>query len=95
MTELDASVLVLMNPTASTYESERLGPRLDEIDDALVVQCQVSGELALLLPGESQVEILIVADRSVCIVTALWLARETLVVVGEKLRQVGVRRFGR
>jgi hypothetical protein len=93
--ELDASVLVLVDTTSFAGQSKRLGPGLHEVDDSFVVEGQILRELALLLPGESQVEILVVADRSVCIVTALRLAREALIVVGEKLRQVGVRRFGR
>jgi hypothetical protein len=64
VTDLDASVLMLVNTAAVASESERLGPGLDEVDDALVVQRQVPRELALLLPGEDQVEVL-VRPRSV------------------------------
>ena len=90
VTELDASVLVFVNSTASAYESECLGLGLDEVDDALVVQCQVLGKLSLLLPGENDVEVLVVPDRAVCIVSTRRIAGKSLVVVGKKLRQVGI-----
>ena len=80
--ELDASVFVLVDTATFANQSKRLGPGLHEVDDPFVVEGQILRELALLLPGEGQVEILVVADRSVRIVTALRLARETLVVVG-------------
>ena len=59
------------------------------MDHALVVQRQAPRELAFLLPGEDEVEILVVVDRTVRVVRAFGLASEPLVVVGEKLRQVG------
>ena len=90
MTDFDLSVLVLMDAAALTRKRLRLGTWFDEVHDPLVADRQIPRKLALLLPGEDQVEILVVAQRTVRVMRTQGLATESLVVVGAKLRQVDV-----
>jgi hypothetical protein len=66
--DLDAPVLVLVHAASLACEEERLGAGLDQVGDPLVVEGQVLRELALLLPGEDPLEVLVVADRAVGVV---------------------------
>jgi hypothetical protein len=68
---------VLVNAASLASEGKRLGSGLDEAGDPLVVQRQVLRELALLLPGEDLIEILVVSYRTVRVVGAPGLAGES------------------
>ena len=88
--DLGASILVLMHAAAFAREGQRLGPGLDQVHDPFVVEGQVSRQLALLLPGEDPVEVLVVAQRTVRIMRTHRLSTESSVVVGAEPRQVRV-----
>jgi hypothetical protein len=87
---LDVSVLVLVDKTAFTHERERFGTGLHEIHHALVVEGQIPRELALLLPGEDQSEVLVVTQWTVRVMRTLRLATESPVVVGAELQARGL-----
>jgi hypothetical protein len=70
VTDLDLSVLVLVDAARLAAEGERRWPRLEENQDALVAQGQVLRELALLLPREEENEILVLSDGSVGVAQA-------------------------
>jgi len=93
--DLDAPVGVLVDAAALARERKGLGPGLDQVRDALGVKGEVPRELALLLPGEDPLEILVVADGAVGIVEAPRLATEPRVVVRSELREVRVPGLGR
>ena len=63
--DLDVAVLVLMDTAASTRKRLRLGTWLHKVHDPLVVDRQIPRKLTLLLPGEDQVEVFVVAQRAV------------------------------
>ena len=90
MADLNASIHTLMDTAAFSGKRKRLGSRLDKVHDPFVVEGQVSRELALLLPGEDQVEVLVVAQWAVRVMTTHGLATESSVVVGAEQRQIRV-----
>ena len=61
MTDLDAAVLVLVDAAGLATDGERLGSRFDENQDAPVAERQVLRELAVLLPGEDEIRIDVLA----------------------------------
>jgi hypothetical protein len=82
-----------MRPSSCSWTRQR--SRLDQVRDPLVVERQILRELALLLPGEDPLEVLVVAKRTVDVMGAPGLTAEPLVVVGPELRQIRVAGLGR
>src|SRR3990172_4364903 len=80
--DLNASVLVLVYAAAFTREGQRLGPGLYDVHDPLVVESQVPRELAIILPGEDQIEVLVVTQGTVRVMRTQRFASESLVIVG-------------
>ena len=92
--DLDPSVVMLIDAATCPRERKRLGPGRHEVDDPLVLEGQIARELALLLPREDQVEVLVVAQRTVGVMEIQRLAAEAPVVVGPERRQVRVGGVG-
>src|SRR3972149_2541300 len=80
--DLNASVLVLVYAAAFTRERKRLGPRLHEVHDPIVVDSQFPRELAILLPREDQIEVLVVTQGKGRGMRTQRFASESLVIVG-------------
>ena len=80
--DLDPAVGMLMDAAAGSRERKRLGPGRHEVDDPLVLEGQIARQLAVLLPREDQVEVLVVAQWTVGIVAIPRLAAEAPVIVG-------------
>jgi hypothetical protein len=88
--DLDATVIPFVDANVLARERQRLGARLDEVGHALEVERQVAGQRPLLLPGEDEPEVLVVAKRAMSVVRVLGGAPEPAVVVRHELRHEGV-----
>jgi len=64
-----------------------------KVEASLVFECEIIRNLAILLPGEDEREVLILANRAMGIVAAEGFFGESLVVVLDKLRRIGIGFF--